>query len=99
MKNPIKNINKVFDNRVRLGIMSILMINDSSSFNELKEYLEITDGNLASHLKTLEDNKMVEVRKEFLGKKPNTSYRITYEGKQAFNTHLNALEMLINKSK
>ena len=52
--NPISGLNKIFDNRVRLGVMSILMVNEEISFNDLKEMLEVTDGNLATHLQTLQ---------------------------------------------
>ena len=77
MKNPIENLNKIFDSRVRLGIMSVLMVNPSVSFNELKELIEITDGNLASHLKTLEENEIITVEKGFVGRKTNTTYMTT----------------------
>ncbi len=53
MKNPIQHLNKAFENKVRLGVMAALMVNSKLSFNELKELLELTDGNLASHLKAL----------------------------------------------
>lgn len=94
----ISNINKVFENRVRLGIMSILMVNDGIDFNSLKDLLEISDGNLASHIKSLEKNEFVVVFKQFVGKKPKTTYSITPHGKQAFKSHLQALEKLL-KSK
>ena len=77
MKNPIENLNKIFDSRIRLGIMSALMVNDAVSFNELKELLDITDGNLASHLKTLEESGFVKFQKGFIGRKTNTTYSIT----------------------
>jgi len=95
MKDLISGLNKVFESRIRLGIMSILMVNDSYDFNSLKESLNITDGNLASHLKALEDRGLIEVKKQFIGRKPNTSYNITTEGIQLFREHLNALEKLI----
>lgn len=98
MKNIISNLNKTFENRIRLGIMSVLIINDSLDFTTLKEILDVTDGNLASHLKTLEDKKLINVKKQFIGRKPNTRYFITEYGSQQFNQHLNALEDLI-KSK
>ncbi len=94
----ISNINKAFESRVRLGIMSILMVNEDISFNILKEYLKVTDGNLASHLKALEKENMIEVKKQFIGRKPNTKYLATDYGKQAFNEHLKALESLLNNS-
>ena len=95
MRDLISGLNKVFESRIRLGIMSILMVNDSFDFNSLKETLNVTDGNLASHLKALEENQMIETRKRFIGRKPNTSYIITDKGHKAFRDHLNALENLI----
>jgi DNA-binding HxlR family transcriptional regulator len=95
MKSIISGLNKHFDNRIRLGIMSALMVNDQVDFNTLKELLDVTDGNLASHLKALEKNKLIAVSKQFVGRKPNTTYSTTPEGKMAFINHLNALELLI----
>ena len=95
MKNPIGSINKLFESRIRLGVMSILLVNEWVDFNTLKEYLEVTDGNLASHLKGLESNHFIEVKKQFVGRKPKTTYRCTIDGKIAFNNHLAALENLI----
>ncbi len=96
MKNPIENLNKAFDNRLRLGIMSALIVNKTVTFNELKEYLQATDGNLASHLKTLEEYQYISVIKGFIGRKTNTNYRITHEGELAFKKHLKALENMIH---
>ena len=98
MNNFIASLNKAFESRVRLGIMSILMVNDFVDFATLKEQLQITDGNLASHISALEKLKYVEIRKQFIGKKPNTSFAATDAGKKAFGDHLDALEKLINKS-
>ncbi len=95
MKNYIDDLNKAFESRIRLGIMSILMVNDSVDFGNLKEMLNITDGNLASHIAALEKMEYVKVNKQFLGKKPNTSYTITKVGKKAFSDHLDALEKLL----
>jgi len=97
MKDLISGLNKVFESRVRLGIMSVLMVNDSFEFNNLKETLAVTDGNLASHLKALEENGLIKVTKQFIGRKPNTSYSITEKGSELFRIHLKALEELINK--
>lgn len=96
MKNIIAGLNKAFDNRVRLGIMSILMVNEDVDFNALKDMLNLTDGNLASHLKALEGTGYIVMYKEFVGRKPRTSYSATASGKAAFKTHLDALEKLIN---
>jgi DNA-binding HxlR family transcriptional regulator len=95
MKDLISGLNKVFESRIRLGIMSILIVNDSFDFNNLKDALNVTDGNLASHLKALEENGMIRTKKQFIGRKPNTSYFITTKGNLAFKEHLNALELLI----
>lgn len=76
--------------------MSILLVNDWVDFKTLKQTLEVTDGNLASHLKALESKAYIEIRKQFVGRKPNTSYRVTALGRQSFNEHLNALEQLLN---
>lgn len=95
MKEHLEHINKVFENRIRLAIMSLLMIADDIDFNTLKEKLDLTDGNLASHTTKLEECGYVEVVKQFIGKKTNTSYRATKAGKQAFKDHLDALERII----
>lgn len=95
MKDIIGRLNKLFENRVRLGIMSILAVSDRIDFNTLKERLGVTDGNLASHLAALEKEQYVKVKKKFVDRKPNTTYEITTPGKKAFVEHLNALEQLI----
>lgn len=95
----IEKLNKVFDSRIRLGIMSALMVNTDMSFNELKELLDITDGNLASHLKTLEESEFVKVKKGFIGRKTNTTYTVTRAGEKAFKIHLTALEKMIGALK
>jgi DNA-binding MarR family transcriptional regulator len=95
MKSPIHSLHKAFDSRIRLGIMSILAVNDMLDFNSLKEFLDVTDGNLASHLKGLEKESFIGVKKSFVGRKPNTRYFITRAGKKAFDDHLKALSKLI----
>jgi DNA-binding MarR family transcriptional regulator len=95
VKNYIQHLNKAFENRIRLGIMSILMVNDKVEFSAMKEMLDITDGNLASHISALEKLEYLEVQKQFIGKKPNTTYSVTRAGKKAFNEHLDALEKLL----
>jgi DNA-binding MarR family transcriptional regulator len=99
MQNPINNLNKIFDSRVRLGIMSALMVNDGVNFNDLKELLEITDGNLASHLKALEENNIIKVEKGFIGRKTNTTYAVTKNGEKEFKLHITALEKMIKSTK
>ena len=95
MKATIERLNKVFDSRLRIGIMSALMVNESMNFNDLKALIDITDGNLASHMKTLEENKYNKVEKGFIGRKTNTIYSITKTGEKAFRAHLDALEQII----
>lgn len=95
--NFIQSLNKEFESRIRLGIMSALMVNDWVDFKEMKELLDITDGNLASHIAALEKNEYIRVKKEFVGKKTKTSYQATKPGSIAFKKHLNALEKLINQ--
>ena len=99
MKLITSGLNKIFDSRIRLGIMAALSVNDVLDFNTLKELLDISDGNLASHLKTLEKNKLIEVRKQFIERKPNTSYCISQSGLNMFKQHVNALEKIINPLK
>lgn len=96
MKEYIQNLNKAFENRVRLGVMSALLVNDFLDFNSLKELLAVTDGNLASHLKALEKEEYVAVNKSFIDRKPNTRYSVTKEGSKAFKAHIDALEKLLN---
>ena len=97
MKNYIEDLNKAFESRIRLGIMSVLMVNSWVDFGTMKEMLAITDGNLASHITALEKLEYVQVKKQFVGKKPNTSYAITKQGMKAFSEHLDALENLLKK--
>ena len=99
MKIPFEKLDKAFENRIRLQIMSVLVANQRYDFNSLKELLNITDGNLASHLKGLEKEEYILVNKSFLGRKPNTNYEATDKGKKAFIAHLDALEQLIKSAK
>lgn len=95
MKDLLNELDKAFENRVRLGIMSALVVNDYLDFNSLKDLLGVTDGNLASHLKSLEKSKYVDYNKEFVDRKPNTKYFATDAGKEAFKKHINAIEQLL----
>lgn len=97
MKNPIEDLNKVFDSRIRLGIMSAALVNPGVNFKELKELLGVTDGNLASHLKTLEGSAYIKVKKGFIGRKTNTTYSVTRAGAKDFKAHLGALKKIIKK--
>jgi DNA-binding MarR family transcriptional regulator len=95
----IESLNKLLENRVRLAVMSILVVNESIDFNALKEMLNLTDGNLATHIATLEKNRYVKVEKEFVGKKTLTTYSATQAGRKAFSNHIDAMEKLIRRSK
>lgn len=99
MKGLITNLNKAFENRIRLGIMSVLMVNDEVDFKSMKELLDVSDGNLASHTSALEKLDYILITKKFVGKKPNTTYSVTPIGKKAFQEHLSALETLLGKGK
>jgi DNA-binding HxlR family transcriptional regulator len=99
VKNPFENLDKVLEHRVRLQIMSVLVTNDAFDFNSLKEMLSVTDGNLASHIKALEKEKYVSVNKTFVDRKPNTKYKITEKGRNAFRKHLDALEQVVKQTK
>jgi DNA-binding MarR family transcriptional regulator len=95
VKKLLVDFNKAFESKVRLGIMSVLMVNDEVDFNALKELLNLSDGNLASHIKALEEMKYIHVNKQFIGRKPNTNYSASKEGRKAFHAHLKSLEILI----
>ena len=99
MKLSVNGLHKAFESRTRLALMSVLAANETLDFNSLKEYLEVTDGNLASHIKALEKEEFIGVEKSFIGKKPNTRYYITNSGKKAFDEHLEALEKFIKSRK
>ncbi len=96
MKDLLKHLNKVFDHRIRLGIMSALIVHKSVDFNTLKEILGVTDGNLASHIKALKKMEYIHIYKQSINKKSNTKYIVSMEGKSAFKKHVDALEKLIN---
>lgn len=97
MRNYFQELNKAFESRARLGIMSSLMVNDSMDFNALKELLDLTDGNLAGHTRALEQAGYIRVEKSFIGRKPNTRFSITPEGRLAFEQHLETLEKIIRE--
>jgi DNA-binding HxlR family transcriptional regulator len=99
VKLDLDNFDKAFENRLRLQIMSVLVANEQYDFNALKDLLQATDGNLASHLKALEKEAYIVVSKTFIGRKPNTQYAATPRGRQAFIKHLETLENLIKQQK
>jgi DNA-binding MarR family transcriptional regulator len=95
VKTNIEDLHKAFESRIRLGVMSALLVNEALDFTTLRNLLDVTDGNLATHLKALEKEGFISVEKSFVGRKPNTSYSVTNEGKKAFESHLKALEAMI----
>ena len=95
----IDGLNKAFENKVRLGVMSILMANGAADFTTLKTLLEVTDGNLASHTRYLEEAGYIRCEKKFIGRKPNTLFSVTEAGRMAFTQHLQALENLLQLNK
>ena len=99
MKNPFENLDKTLEHRVRLQIMSVLVANESYDFNTLKLLLDVTDGNLATNMKSLEKERYIAVLKSFIARKPNTRYKATEKGRGAFRKHLDALEELIRQQK
>ena len=99
MKLSIEDLHKAFESRVRLGIMSALAVNEGLDFTSLKELLDVTDGNLATHIKKLEKEDFIGVEKSFIDNKPNTTYFMTDKGKKAFDEHLKVLERIIKSQK
>lgn len=96
MKDIIKQMNKAFDSRVRIAIMAILLHESWVDFIEMKERLGLTDGNLASHIAALEKKQYIEVKKQFISKRPNTSYKMTERGKESFRAYIQALKQLLS---
>lgn len=99
MKSPFDNLDKVLEHRLRLQVISVLVANESYDFNALKELLDVTDGNLATHLKALEREKYISITKSFVDRKPNTRYKVTERGRTAFRKHLEAMEELIKQQR
>jgi len=95
MKLRIENIDKLLESKVRLGVMAILSVNESIDYTSLRNAMEVTDGNLVTHLRTLENAGYITSFKQFIGRKPNTTYRATDTGLAAMRRHLEALEEMI----
>lgn len=99
MIDALEGLNKAFESRIRLGIMSVLVANESVDFTMLKNLLQLTDGNLASHTRNLEDMGYIRCEKSFVGRKPNTRFYATETGRDAFAAHISALESFLNNQK
>lgn len=95
IESTVPNLDRVIHERLRLGIVSALAVNDSLSFNELKKLLQTTDGNLSVHARRLEEARYVDCTKTFSGRMPKTEYRLTAAGRKAFERYLNHMEALI----
>ncbi len=95
VENALPNLNRIIHERLRLGIVSALAVNESLTFNELKKLLQTTDGNLSVHARRLEEAAYVECSKSFEGRMPKTEYRLTTAGRKAFERYLDHMEALI----
>jgi DNA-binding HxlR family transcriptional regulator len=95
VENALPNLDRIIHERMRLGIVSALAVSESLTFNELKKLLQTTDGNLSVHARRLEEADYVECTKSFEGRVPKTEYRLTQEGRKAFERYLNHMEALI----
>jgi DNA-binding HxlR family transcriptional regulator len=93
----VHDLDKIIHEPVRLGIMTILYSIKSVSFSYLKKELKISDGNLFTHLKTLEKSQYISVKKAFINRKPQTTYEITDKGSKAYIEHVKNLEKIISK--
>lgn len=93
------DVGRLIYERIRLGIMSALSVNNSMSFNELRELLNTTDGNLSVHARKLEDAGYINCKKRFSERVPKTEYAMTAKGKQVFDRHLQHMEALIHAAR
>lgn len=92
-------LDRLIFERVRLGIMSALAVNERLSFTELKRLLDVSDGNLSAHARKLEDASYISCRKSFDGRRPNTEYRLTAKGRKALNRYLDHMEAVIRATR
>lgn len=99
MKNPFDQLDKVLEHSIRLRIMVVLAANPSYDYNGLKQLLEVTDGNLATHLKTLEREKYILVTKSFVDRKPNTRYKVSDKGRSALKRHMEAMAEVVRQGR
>ncbi len=95
VESAVPNLDRVIHERMRLGIVSALAVNESLTFNELKKLLQTTDGNLSVHARRLEEANYVDCSKSFEGRMPKTEYRLTATGRKAFERYLDHMEALI----
>ena len=93
------DLDRLIHEPVRLGIVSALAVNATMTFNELKELLKTTDGNLSVHARKLEDGQYIACEKYFQGRVPKTEYRLTAAGRRALETYLDHMEALIRATR
>jgi DNA-binding transcriptional ArsR family regulator len=98
-ERPINELDPIIHERVRLGIVSALAVNDHLSFNELKGILQTTDGNLSVHARKLEEAGYVECDKHFEGRMPKTDYRLSVPGRRALQRYLDRMEEIIRTTR
>lgn len=91
-----RKLDKIIHERVRLGIMSVLSVRGGLTFNELKVLLKVTDGNLSVHAAILEKNGLISIIKDFDGKKPRTTFKITKKGKEQFVLYVAEMEKMLS---
>ncbi|NQU35812.1 MAG: transcriptional regulator [Bacteroidetes bacterium] len=96
MKEILSSLNKSFDSRVRVGIMSILLRSNWVDFTTIRNTLGATDGNISNHLSALQKHNMIKTKKEFVSNRPKTSYKITRQGIRKFTDHLSVFEKLLS---
>lgn len=94
-KTTLPELDRLIHERLRLGIVSALAMNDSLTFNDLKRLLKCTDGNLSVHARKLEDAKYISCDKSFEGRMPRSDYRLTCLGRKALEEYLDEMEALI----
>lgn len=95
VEQALPNLDRIIHERMRLGIISALAVNESLTFNELKKLLQTTDGNLSVHARRLEEVQYVECTKSFEGRMPKTEYKLSAAGRKAFERYLDHMEALI----
>ena len=95
--DQLLNLDKLIHERVRLGIMTALSVSETLTFQELKNMLKTSDGNLSVHLRMLEKHGYLQINKKFINRKPQSNYNLTSEGKKAFKDYIHRMEKLIHQ--
>ncbi len=98
-ESPAQSLDKIIHERIRLAIVSALAVNERLTFNELKQLLQTTDGNVSVHARKLEDAGYITCKKSFEGRVPKTEYKLTAAGKKALERYLSHMEALIHATR